>query len=152
MYEKILVPLDGSKTAEAALPNVQDLVVRMAPTTKIEITFLQVISNLTYNVLTTEEMAQIPYSESDLKQITQKALDYLEGVAGPLRAKGMNIKTMTTVGHAADEIVKAAHETGANLIAMSTHGLSGIKRWAMGSVADKVLHISDIPVLVVRAK
>ena len=49
-----------------------------------------------------------------------------------------------------EEIIKAAQDTEANLIAMSTHGASGLKRWAMGSVADKVLHHSEIPVLIVR--
>jgi nucleotide-binding universal stress UspA family protein len=59
---------------------------------------------------------------------------------------------MVTVGEAAEEILKAAKETGANLIAMSTHGRSGLGRWALGSVTDKVLHLSEIPVLTVRAK
>ena len=152
MYERIIVPLDGSKVAEAALPNVEDLVIRMAPKTKIEVTLLQVISNLTYNVLTPEELAQIPYSEEDLKQIIQKSLEYLEKVAEKLRDKQISVKTRVSVGHAAEEIIKAAQETKANLIAMSTHGYSGVKRWAIGSVADKVLHISDIPVLLVRVK
>ena len=152
MYEKILVPLDGSKVAEAALPDVQDLVIRMAPRTRVEVTLLQVISNLTYNVLTPEEEVQIPYNEADLKQIKQNALDYLERVAVPMRAKGIDVKTMVTVGHAAEDIIKAAKQTGANVIAMSTHGYSGIKRWALGSVADKVLHSSEIPVFIVRAK
>jgi nucleotide-binding universal stress UspA family protein len=152
MYEKILVPLDGSKVAEAALPNVTDLAIRMSPGTKIEVTLLQVVSTLTYNVLTENENAQIPYSESDLKEIKRKALAYLEKVAASLRAKGIDVKTKVAVGHAAEEIIKAASETGANVIAMSTHGFSGIKRWALGSVTDKVLHTSATPVLVVRAK
>ncbi len=152
MYEKILVPLDGSKVGEAALPNVEDLAVRMAPETKIEITLLQVISNLTYNVLTPEEEAQVPYSEADLKQIKQGALDYLEKVAAKLRARGISVNTIVTTGHAAEEINKAAQQTGANVIAMSTHGYSGVKRWALGSVADKVLHSSEIPVFLIRAK
>jgi len=152
MYEKILVPLDGSKVAETVLANVEDLVIRMAPKTKIEVTLLQVISNLTYNVLTPEEEAQIPYSVAELKQIKQNTLEYLERVAAPLRDKSLDVKTIVTVGHAAEEIIKIAHQTGANVIAMSTHGYSGVKRWALGSVADKVLHSSDIPVFIVRAK
>ncbi len=152
MYEKILVPLDGSKIAEAVIPNVEDLVIRMAPKTQIEVTLLQVISNLTYNVLTPEEEAQIPYSDEELKQIKQNTLNYLEKMASTLRSKGIDVKTKVTVGNAAEEIIKAAHETGANVIAMSTHGYSGIKRWALGSVADKVLHSSEIPVLLIRAK
>ena len=152
MYERILVPLDGSKTGEAAIPNVEDLAARMAPATKIEIVLLQVVSTLTYNVLTESGTAQIPYSDKEMQQIKQKAGEYLDTVAGNMRAKGLNARTMVTAGHAAEEIVKVAHEIKANIIAMSTHGLSGIKRWALGSIADKVLHISDIPVLIIRAK
>jgi len=152
VYEKILVPLDGSDVAEAALPDVEDLALKMAPGTQIEVTLLQVVSTLTYNVLTDDDRAQIPYNDSEIALIKQKAQAYLETVASRMRGKGINVKTMVTTGHAAEEIIKAARDASANLIAMSTHGLSGLKRWALGSIADKVLHQSDIPVLVVRAK
>jgi nucleotide-binding universal stress UspA family protein len=151
MYERILVPLDGSDVAEAVLPNIEDLVIRMAPKTQVEVTLLQVISTITYNVLTDDDRAQIPYSESDIKQIKQKAKRYLDKVAARMKDKGVNAKTLVTTGHAAEEIIKAADDTGANLIAISTHGRSGLKRWALGSIADKVLHESHIPVLTVRS-
>ena len=152
MYEKILVPLDGSDVAEAALPNVEDLAIRMAPGTKIEVTLLQVISNLTFNYITDDERAQLPYSPDDLKHIEQLAKKYLEKVAEKLRAKGINVKTLVIEGHAAEEIIKAADTIGANLIAMSSHGRSGLGRWALGSITDKVLHESHVPVLTVRSK
>jgi nucleotide-binding universal stress UspA family protein len=151
MYERILVPLDGSDVAESVLPNVEDLVVRMAPTTVIEVILLQVVSTLTYNVLTDDEAAQLPYNKDELEQIKRKVLEYLEKVAERMRSKGINVKTTASAGHAAEEIIKAAHDTNTNLIAMSTHGLSGLKRWALGSITDKVLHESDIPVLVISA-
>jgi nucleotide-binding universal stress UspA family protein len=59
---------------------------------------------------------------------------------------------MVTVGHAADEIIKVAQDIKADLIAMSTHGRSGLGRWALGSITDKVLRESPVPVLTVRAK
>ena len=149
MYEKILVPLDGSGVAEAVLPNVEDLAIKMAPATSIEVTLIQVISMMTYNVLTEDEKAQVPYSEADIKQISQKAQAYLDRVAAGMKSKGIKVNTMVRTGHAAEEIIDAAHDIKANLIAMSTHGLSGLRRWAMGSIADKVLHES--PVLVVRS-
>lgn len=152
MYEKILIPLDGSNVAEAAIPNVEDLAIKMAPATQITVTLLQVISTLTYNFLTDDERAQVPYTEDEMGQIKQKALDYLETVAAKMRSKGIKVDTMVTAGHAAEGIIKVSQEIGANLIAMSTHGLSGISRWAMGSVTDKVLHESAIPVLTVRVK
>jgi nucleotide-binding universal stress UspA family protein len=61
------------------------------------------------------------------------------------------VRTIVKVGSAAEEIIKTAREIGVNLIAMSTHGFSGIKRWALGSVTDEVLKTSDIPILVIRA-
>jgi nucleotide-binding universal stress UspA family protein len=59
---------------------------------------------------------------------------------------------MVSVGNVAEEIIKAAHAVNANLIAMSTHGFSGLKRWALGSVADEVVKTSDIPAMVIRAR
>jgi nucleotide-binding universal stress UspA family protein len=152
MYERILVPLDGSKVGGAALPNVEDLAVKLAPCIDVEVTLLQVISDLTFDFLTDNEAAQLPYNQIDLKKIRLMSQGYLETVAGSLRSKGIKVKTMVTEGHAADEIIKAARETNANLIAMSSHGRSGLGRWALGSITDKVLHESDVPVITVRAK
>jgi nucleotide-binding universal stress UspA family protein len=152
MYERILVPLDGSKLGEGALPNVEDLAIKLAPGTKTEIILLQVISDLTYDVLTDNVAAQLPYSATDLKQAKQAVQNYLDGLAERLRAKGITVTTMLAEGHVADEIIKAAQKTRADLIAMSTHGRSGLRRWALGSITDKVLHESQVPVLTVQAK
>lgn len=62
------------------------------------------------------------------------------------------VKTIVTEGHAAEKIIKIAHDVNADLIAMSTHGRSGLRKWALGNITDKVLHESSIPVLTVRAK
>ena len=80
----------------------------------------------------------------------EKAEEYLNGVSQKISAKGIKVKTMVTVGHTAEEIVKAARSTKANLIAMSTHGRHGLSRWAFGSVTDKVVRESSLPMLVVR--
>jgi nucleotide-binding universal stress UspA family protein len=151
MYERILVPLDGSKVGEAALPSVEQLALKLSPGNGIEITLLQVISDMTFDFLTEDDAAQLPYDESDLKQIKNMAHKYLERIAEGLRNKGIKVQTRVVEGHAADEIIKASQEMQADLIAMSTHGRSGLGRWAMGSITDKVLHESKIPVLTVRA-
>ena len=151
MYERILVPLDGSKVGEAALVNVENLALKLAPCTQVEITLLQVISELTYDFLTTEKGAQLPYSDNDLVSIEKMAEKYLQDIAARLKEKGIKVKVMVVTGNAEEEIIKAAHETEADLIAMSTHGRSGIRRWALGSITDKVLHDSNIPILTVRA-
>jgi nucleotide-binding universal stress UspA family protein len=152
MYERILVPLDGSKVGEAALPNVEDLARKVSSSTEVEITLLQVISDLNYDFTTTSDGAQLPYTEDDLKKVKGTSTRYLETAAGILRGQGFKVNTMVAVGHPAEEIIKASQKTNASLIAMSTHGRSGLGRWALGSVTDKVLHESQIPVLTVRAK
>ena len=152
MYEIILVPLDGSKIGEAALANVEDLALKVTPCSEVEVTLLQVISDLTYDFLTENEGFQLPYNEKDLKNIEGMAQRYLETAAGRLRGKGIKVNTMVTEGHAADEIIKVAQKINANLIAMSTHGRSGLGRWTLGSITDKVIRQSPIPVLTVRAK
>ncbi len=151
MYERILVPLDGSKVGEAALPSVEQLALKLAPGNGVEIILLQVISDLTFDFLTEDDAAQLPYNETDLKQIQGMAQKYLDKIAEGLRSKGIKVQTRVVEGHAADEIIKASIDLNADLIAMSTHGRSGLGRWAMGSITDKVLHESKIPVLTVRA-
>jgi nucleotide-binding universal stress UspA family protein len=151
MYERILVPLDGSKVGEAAIPSVENLALRLAPGTDVEVTLIQVISDLTFDFLTEDGAAQLPYNEADLKQVEGMAQKYLNKIAEGLKSKGIKVQTRVVEGHAAEEIIKAAKANNADLIAMSTHGRSGLGRWAMGSITDKVLHESKIPVLTVRA-
>ena len=151
MYERILVPLDGSQVGEAALSHVENLAVKLAPVTQVEIILLQVISDLTFDYLTEDAGAQLPYNETDMKKIKQASQNYLGRLSRALKDKGFKATTMVSEGHAAEEILKAAHEANADLIAISTHGRSGFGRWALGSVTDKVLQHSDIPILTVRA-
>jgi len=152
VYERILVPLDGSKVGEAALPNVEDLALKVGSCSEVEVTLLQVISDVTYDFTTTSDAAQLPIIETNLQKIKGMSLRYLETTAERLRGKGIKVNNLVVVGHAAEEIIKAAQKTNASLIAMSTHGRSGLGRWALGSITDKVLHESSIPVLTVRAK
>ena len=152
MYEKMLVPLDGSKVGEAALPIVEELVAKLSPALKVEVTLFQVVSSLSHYIVAGEATARIPYTERELKVVKQKAGDYLDEAGEALRSKGAIVKTKVSVGgDAAEGINKAADEIGASLVAMSTHGRSGISRWAFGSVTDKVLRGGKYPVLMVRA-
>ena len=77
--------------------------------------------------------------------------DNLEKTAATLRQQGITVNILVSTGNAAEEILKTADEIKADMIAMSTHGRSGLRRLAYGSVTDKVLHGADIPILVVRA-
>ena len=152
MYERILVPLDGSKVGEAALPIVEELVAKLAPANKVEVTLFQVVSVLSHYVVAGEATARVPYTEEELKLIKQKAEKYLAETGAALKVKGVTVKTkVVTGGNAADGINKAAEEIGVDLVAMSTHGRSGLGRWAFGSVTDRVLRGGKVPVLMVRA-
>ena len=150
--ERILVPLDGSETGEAALPTVEDLVSKIAPKQKVEITLFQAISSPAHYVIAGEASAQIPYTEKEVELIKKKTREYLKKAGEGFKGEGVVVKTKVTIGNAADEILKIANEINADLIAMSTHGRSGLSRWAFGSVTDKVLRAGITPVLVVRAQ
>lgn len=151
MYERILVPLDGSKVGEAALPLVEELVSKLAPKVKTEVILLQVISSLTHYIIAGEASVQVPYNEKEIAQIKKKTRDYLEKASEGLKSKGANVTIKVTTGRAAEEIVRVADEARADLIAMSTHGRSGLSRLTFGSITGKVLRGGNVPVLVVRA-
>ncbi|MFC2007496.1 universal stress protein [Chloroflexota bacterium] len=151
MYEKILVPLDGSKGGEAALPAIEELVVGLSPNKKVEVTLFQSITQLSYWVLAGEASARVPYTESELEQLKQKSMEYLDKVGGALTSKGATVKTRVSFGDATNEILKAIEETNADLVAMSTHGRSGLRQWAFGSVTTKILRAATVPILTVRA-
>jgi len=152
MEERILVPLDGTQIGEAILPKLDTLVFKTTPKMEAELTLLKVISKMNFNMLTEDEAAQLPIDEAELKQLTQESQDYLNKVAVDLKKKGYKVNTLVRVGNAPREIVKAAHDIKAHLIAMSTHGRSGVVRWAIGSVTDTVIRLEGtIPVLAVKA-
>jgi len=151
MEQKILLPLDGSKVGEAALPCVEDLVSKLVTGAKVEITLLQVVSSLNHYIVAGEAGVKVPYTEKEMEQVKKRAMDYLKKTGKNLKSKGATVKIEVTIGSPADEIVRIADEINANLIAMSTHGRSGISRWAFGSISDRVLRGATQPILLVRA-
>jgi nucleotide-binding universal stress UspA family protein len=151
MFSKVLVPLDGSKVGEAAIPVIEQLFDKLVKGTNVEVVLVGVITLLRHWVVVGEASAPVSYTEEELKLIKQNVNNYLIKTGEPLKNKGITIKTMVSTGNAAEEIIRAAEETKVDLIAMSTHGRSGLRRLAFGSVTDKVLHHSKVPVLTVRA-
>jgi len=152
MYERILVPLDGSKEGESALPYVENLVSKLSPDVKVEVTLLQVTSRLEPHVVRGYAVSDVAYTEKQVEEVRKQAIDYLNKTGEALRSKGIAVAVKVAVGDAAEEIVKAAEEINSDLIAMSTHGRSGLSRWAFGSVTEKVLrHGGKIPILTMKA-
>ena len=151
MQERTLIPLDGSKVGEAALPVIEARMSKWSPEMKVEITLLGVITLLRHWVVVGEASAPVSYTEEELKLIKQRVTNYLEKTGETLRNKGAVVNTMVSTGNAAEEILKAADELKVDMIAMSTHGRSGLRRLAFGSITDKVLRGASAPILMVRA-
>ena len=151
MYERILIPLDGSKTGEAALSHVERLFSKLSSEIKTEIVLLQVVSPSYYPPILGAGVAAVQYTAKEMETIKKKAMDYLNKVGENLGKRGTMVTAKVRVGDAYEEIIKVADEIKADLIAMSTHERSGLSRWAFGSVTDKVLlHGGDIPILAIR--
>ncbi len=147
-FKHILLPLDGSTFAESALPTALDL----AQTYGGQITLVRVVQppHLLSGQLAMESAAAFLEVGTLLYQEAQA---YLAEKQQEWRALGVPLTTVVVEGSVvADRIVAVAAEVGADIIVMSTHGWSGVKRWVFGSVADRVLHNADIPVLLVRLR
>lgn len=140
MSKKILVPLDGSRVAESVLP----YALAVARRTRAPLLLLSVIPR-------TDGWGELPPRGEKGKE-TAEAQAYLESRRQELAAQGVEVETELAYGHPAEEIVGRAGEGNVGLIAMSTHGRSGITLWLLGSVADKVLQRTPRPVLLVRGR
>lgn len=141
MYQKILVPLDGSRLAECVLPHVDALA---AGNKETKITFLYVVQPLDVPMVNSVYKKRI---ETDAKSAAEKYLKKLVARA-KYREKAIS---KVILGKVADGIVDYATEHQMDLMIMATHGRSGISRWLYGSVAEKVIHETKIPVFLVKA-
>lgn len=142
MYKKILVPLDGSPLAEKVLPHAEAL----AKSEGAEIVLLRVaVTPARY--LFAHNPAE---GNNIIKMLEKEAEDYMKAEIAKLQDEGVKVTGITRDGAAPDEILEVAEETHADVIAMSTHGRSGVQRWLMGSVAEKVVHHSHIPVMLIH--
>jgi nucleotide-binding universal stress UspA family protein len=150
MFKKILVPLDGSRVGEAALPVIEGLIAQFAAEMKVEVTVIQILPS-SHWIVAGDVGAPVLFTEEELQPMRRAALNYLEKASEGLKNKGVAVTARAAIGNQAAEILKAADEIKADMIAMSTHGRSGLRRWAFGSVTDKVLREAKIPVLTVRA-
>ncbi len=90
--------------------------------------------------------------ETERRRVEDELRNYLRGVEKNLMQPGVEMSSEVRFGNPANEIITYAHDIKADLIAMCTHGRSGIARWTYGSVADRVLRVAECPVLLVRAK
>jgi len=143
MYEKILVALDGSQLSEQILPYSRLLADKL----KLAVELIHVINP---DLATPTSAAGQARYQDVLAAENEKGLVYLEKIAGSF-ALASKIQCSVAPGNPAEVIVDKAAADRQTLIAMTTHGRSGINRWLIGSVADKVLHAAANPLLLVRA-
>ncbi|HEY7877019.1 MAG TPA: universal stress protein [Gemmatimonadaceae bacterium] len=140
-FQRTLLPLDGSPAAEAAIDHALAVVGDVGA-----FVLLHVMLPLMY--FAPEPSSLVYPDETEMQTATE---DYLQRVAAPMRARGMDVETHV-VRHPvpARAIVDFAESSGVDLIAMETHGRTGVSRLLMGSVADKVVRSAPVPVLVHR--
>lgn len=138
MHKRIVVPLDGSRAAEAVLPFIEEI----AGPLGAEIVLVRV------EPPSRGVLAPLPaFGEDALMARHHAAQQYLVGWVKVLQAKGVRVDALVRIGEAPGEIVAAAREVGADLIAMTTQGQSGLRRLLVGSTADSVLHTASVPVV-----
>ena len=141
MYKYILAPLDGSETAEQVLPHA----VAHAKQFDAELLLLRVLEPLPRDrglpprAITMAE-----------EQTSMLAREYLERIASDIREQGGRVRADTIEGRPPAEILRFAEENQVDLIVLCSRGQSGLSRWLMGSVADRVVRGSAVPILLVR--
>ncbi len=136
---KMLIPLDGSPLAEAVLPRA----VELAKDSGAKVELLRAVEAYT--------LPGVDPTEAQIK-VVEEGEAYLRDVAGRLKAEGVrSVETSVWYGPAANAIVEAARLHKVDLIAMTTHGRSGLGRLILGSVAESVLRGTTVPILLIRA-
>ncbi len=146
LYDRILVPLDGSEVANQALPYAQQL----AEQSGAELVLFRVVPSLESVVAIQNNLPYVKLNLDQQQSLVDDAASWLQRLADNLQVHGIKAKAVTDVGEAADRIVDYSIAGKINMIVMSTHGRSGLARWRYGSVAAKVMTEAKCPLLLVR--
>lgn len=148
MYKKILTPLDGSDFGDCGLAHVKAI----ASGCQVpEVVLLHVMEPMPQTGVIANELGGdfIKNVEEESRLAIEKNLSK---IVDDLGNSGISATAEIVKGKADDEILKYADKNNVDLIVMSTHGSSGIVRWAIGSVADRIVRHSSIPVLIATPK
>ena len=149
MFNTILVCLDGSELAEQILPFAEAQAVCFGS----KIVLLQAIDVTGTMALAASRISpqrSLEMIEHEISKRTAESNNYLERIAQPLRQKGIEVTSITLRGSAGDAIISYSKNEPVDLIAIATHGRSGLGRAIFGSVADFVLRHAGLPVLVIK--
>jgi len=176
MYKKVVMPLDGSKLAELALPHLEEIgkgcsipdVLLISVTEKIKGVIpqsgaqgefvpekpvgapLPLIEASQFNVVFSTYLAGVQQVPLTFGKMARTAADYLCKIAKDIEKKGFNVVATVLVGNPAEQIVRYVSEQGADLVIMASTGKSGLSRWNMSNITNKVVKESCAPVLVVK--
>lgn len=145
MYKRILVPLDGSKRAETILPHVEHLALRL----EAKVFFLRVVEPPP--LMVTPGQPDLMLHQQRLEQETKEAELYLKAISGEFEQLGVDARMELGQGAVVEAIIAAAARYEADLIALASHGRSGLAQVFYGSVAAGVLQRVDRPLLLVRS-
>ena len=153
MYKTILVPLDTSERAEKILPHVESLCgVKQGRVILLHVVDLSLFA-ASPAIPSGQAAAVTPQTYIEqLSTLREAGKEYLSKIQEILRTKGISVETVLETGSAAERIVRVAEEQQADLIALASHGRTGLSRVFFGSVAAAVLHRSERPLLLVRSR
>jgi len=144
--KSVIVALDGSELAEKVLP----VVTEVAKLLNLSVVLFRAYELPASAYYGSEDY--LPNYDALKKEVAEDARKYLDEKVAALKGRGLpNVSAVLVEGAGADEIIRYAHDHPDTLVAMCTHGRSGVKRWVLGSVTEKVVRHSDDPVLVVHA-
>lgn len=144
MYQKILVPMDGSENAECVIEHVKTIA---AGCKAAEVILLRVIEPFPSYVMSLRMTDTFVQQAQDA--VKADAIEFLNKVVDKMKNEGLSVSTAVLEGNPAVTILDYAAKNGVDLIIMATHGRTGVARFALGSVADKVVRGSSAPVMVV---
>lgn len=145
MYKKILVPLDGSRRAEAILPHVADL----AQSFQSSVLFLQVVEP---HLMMVDPYGAVLPDTANFELQMQEARSYLNARCAAFHEIGIEAVSHVEHGRIVETIIETAARENVDLIAMASHGRGGLARVFYGSVAAGVLNRADRPLLLIRAQ
>ena len=149
LLTRVLVPLDGSRASRDVLPYIHSILepIRESGDGKL---FLTHVIPRTHYATGPVIAKKVDHTASEIDALHNQASRYLEEIAAMLTRSGHKVETRVAIGDAATMILETAAETEANLIAMTTHGYTGFSRLFLGSVADRILHNSTVPLLFIK--
>ena len=143
--ETLVVPLDGSELAESSLPYAEELALQMG----LNVSLIRVTPTPNLGFPGMEPYA---YDGQMYVDMERAAEGYLRQKQTELEQRGLSVESTLKGGHPAAHIIDHAEAIEGSLIVMSTHGRSGVGRWVMGSVADRILRASASPILLIRSQ